>query len=60
MAKYRVTGAHPVNDTEPGGTVELEEHDAARLVSGGHVEPLTNRKNIEPATITNSTEEQES
>jgi len=58
MAKYRVIGPQPVDDVAPGGTVELAEHDAARLTAGGHVEPLATRKQNDLAT-NNSTEEQE-
>lgn len=43
MAKYRVVGDQPVDGVPTGGTVELNDADAARLLAGGHVEAIATR-----------------
>lgn len=37
MNTYTVTGHRQVAGVEPGGTVELDDDTAARLIAGGHV-----------------------
>ena len=37
MTTYLVTGTRAVHGVAPGGTVELDDSDAERLIAGGHV-----------------------
>lgn len=43
MKKCRVIGRNAVDGVPTGGTVELTDADAERLIAGGHVEAIATR-----------------
>lgn len=55
MQKYKVVGPHAIDGIPTGGTVELSEEDAHRLIASGHVEPIATRTKTD--AISESSEE---
>lgn len=50
MKKCRVVGPQDVDGVETGGIVELEDHDADRLIAGGHVVLVATRSSKSNST----------